>query len=101
MILTQISLTLLTNFEYAKDPLDWEIGKHGIRIFFKIHGMRYSATYLPDVMPEQGWTKEEALDSLVEKAGASGDWKTLNIKLQRYQGQKSKINYLQYKELLS
>ena len=28
-----------------------------------------SAVYLPDVIPEQGWTKAETVDSLVRKSG--------------------------------
>ena len=29
-----VGISLLTNFEKAKDPYDWEIGKHGIEIRF-------------------------------------------------------------------
>ena len=31
-----------------------------------------SAVYLPDVIPEQGWTKAETVDSLVRKSGYTG-----------------------------
>nr|CDI56858.1 related to AMME syndrome candidate gene 1 protein [Melanopsichium pennsylvanicum 4] len=31
-----------------------------------------TATYLPDVIPEQGWTKVEAIDSAIRKAGWDG-----------------------------
>ena len=31
-----------------------QVGKHGIIIDFELAGARYSATYLPDVAPEQG-----------------------------------------------
>ncbi|EEA20784.1 hypothetical protein TMatcc_000774 [Talaromyces marneffei ATCC 18224] len=65
-------LTLLSNFEPCADPLDWELGTHGIRISFIHRNRRYGATYLPDVAVEQGWTKEETIESLMRKAGWSG-----------------------------
>lgn len=52
--------------------MDWEIGKHGIRINFIYRNRRYGATYLPDVPVEQGWTKEETIESLMRKAGWDG-----------------------------
>jgi AmmeMemoRadiSam system protein A len=47
----------------------FHLGEHGIIIE---KGMR-RAVYLPEVAPEQGWTKEETLSSLSEKAGMDGD----------------------------
>lgn len=65
------SITLLADFEVCNDPFDWVVGEHGIRISFrnKPGGRKYSATYLPDVASEQGWTREEALESLMRKSG--------------------------------
>lgn len=35
--------------------MDWEVGVHGIRIeFINENGSRRTATYLPEVAPEQG-----------------------------------------------
>src|ERR1700710_2407907 len=66
-------VTLLTNFSQpTKDPMDWTLGKHGLRISFSHQGRRYGSTYLPDVAKEQGWTKEETLISLMRKAGWNG-----------------------------
>ncbi|SPO31853.1 related to AMME syndrome candidate gene 1 protein [Ustilago trichophora] len=31
-----------------------------------------TATYLPDVIPDQGWTKQQAIDSAIRKAGFNG-----------------------------
>ncbi|KAH1335132.1 hypothetical protein KXV68_000903 [Aspergillus fumigatus] len=66
------SLTLLGSFEPCTNALDWILGVHGIRISFIHRGRRYGATYLPDVAVEQGWTKEETLESLMRKAGWDG-----------------------------
>jgi AMMECR1 domain-containing protein len=48
-------VSILTNFEEANDFMDWEVGVHGIRIeFHNENGSRRTATYLPEVAPEQG-----------------------------------------------
>jgi hypothetical protein len=52
--------------------MDWTLGTHGLRISFVHRGRRYGATYLPDVPVEQGWTKEETVESLMRKAGWDG-----------------------------
>jgi hypothetical protein len=52
--------------------MDWSLGTHGLRISFIYRGRRYGATYLPDVAVEQGWTKEETVESLMRKAGWDG-----------------------------
>ncbi|KAI8094862.1 DUF51 family protein, partial [Gilbertella persicaria] len=68
----ECAVSLLVNFEVAKDYLDWEIGVHGIWIEFYQDGRKETATYLPEVMGEQGWTKEEAIESLLRKGGYRG-----------------------------
>lgn len=94
-------VTLLTDFEEVSDPFDWVVGKHGVRLSFVDKGRRYSSTYLPDVASEQGWTKEEALYSLVRKAGwmgGRGRWRDLDLKVTRYQGKKARASYTDYKK---
>lgn len=96
----EVAVTLLTNFETCADPLDWELGVHGIKISFYHKSKRYSATYLPDVAVEQGWNKEEALESLVRKAGwrKGGGWRDVGeLKVVRYQGRKESVEYEEYK----
>ncbi|KAK7757487.1 hypothetical protein SLS62_000502 [Diatrype stigma] len=97
----QVAITLLTDFEDCDDPMDWELGTHGIRISFTDKGRRYGATYLPDVAPEQGWTKEETLVSLMRKAGWIGKkdkWQQMgDLTVVRYQGKKHKLLYSEYK----
>jgi len=93
-------VSLLTNFEEVEDIYDWEIGKHGIWIDFKDpNGVKRNGTYLPEVAPEQGWTKIECLDSLVRKAGYQGeitDSLRLKIKVTRYQSSKVYATYQEY-----
>lgn len=96
----QVAVTLLTDFEPANDAMDWELGKHGLRISFVYRGRRYGATYLPDVAPEQGWTKEETVVSLMRKAGWEGNkarWREVELRVVRYQGKKEKLGYAEYK----
>ncbi|KAF2400125.1 hypothetical protein EJ06DRAFT_582679 [Trichodelitschia bisporula] len=97
----ECSVTLLTDFEPAADAMDWEIGKHGLRISFTYHGRRFGATYLPDVAKEQGWTKEETLVSLMRKAGWGGrssEWSKVNLQVIRYQGRKASLDYKTWRE---
>jgi len=107
-LLPQLSVhvTLLTNFSSpTRDPYDWTIGTHGIRISFTLHSRRYGATYLPSVAEEQGWTKEEALISLMRKAGWNGSssswektWKDGRGELVRYEGEAVGLEYQEWKE---
>ncbi|KAG9554793.1 hypothetical protein KCU61_g3299, partial [Aureobasidium melanogenum] len=100
----QCCVTLLTNFSNpTRDIMAWEIGKHGIRISFTYQGRKLGATYLPDVAKEQGWTKEEALISLMRKAGWSGrkdDWRKVAaaMELVTYEGKKVDLSYAEFKE---
>jgi AMMECR1 domain-containing protein len=85
-------VTLLTDFERASTPMDWELGKHGLRV---------GATYLPDVPKEQGWDKLETILSLMRKAGWTGrkeDWdKVGDFSVTRYQGSKAAMKYDDFK----
>eukprot|EP00056_Hartaetosiga_gracilis_P020792 m.21308 g.21308 ORF g.21308 m.21308 type:complete len:193 (+) comp8707_c0_seq2:94-672(+) len=94
-------VSLLTDFEDADDYLDWEVGTHGIWIEFPLEsGRTTTATYLPQVMPEQGWTKVEAIDSLLRKGGyrkTIEEEQRQKIKLTRYQSSKIEISYEEWK----
>jgi hypothetical protein len=117
-------VSLLTNFEDAQSYLDWTIGVHGIHISFPHPSLiipsssgtpspysstpnlprltshrSFSATYLPDVMPEQGWHKIEAIDSAIQKAGWNGlitEDLRRSIKLRRYQSKKCCVTWDEY-----
>ena len=117
------SISLLTDFEQAESYLDWTIGIHGIYITFSHPSLipssseapsplsssanlpsvtskqSFSATYLPNVIPEQGWDKTEAVDSAIQKAGWQGritEDLRRSVKLQRYQSRKCEITWDEY-----
>eukprot|EP01132_Coremiostelium_polycephalum_P004758 gene4758-5937_t len=96
------SVSILVEFEDARDVWDWEVGVHGIWIHFEHGGVNRNATYLPEVAADQEWDKEETLVSLIKKAGHHGkiDQSFYNkIKLTRYQSSKLSLSYDEYKEL--
>lgn len=60
-----------------------------------------SATYLPDVAREQGWTKVEAIDSAIRKAGWNGPITPAlrsSLIIERYQSSKFTATYQEWKE---
>jgi uncharacterized protein (TIGR00296 family) len=100
-------VTLLTNFSTGTtDPYAWVIGQHGLRISFTYRGQQLGATYLPDIAPEQGWTQEETLVSLMRKAGWSGGnssswgkvWRDGKGELVTYEGKPAELTYPEWKE---
>ncbi|XP_067944057.1 AMMECR1-like protein [Watersipora subatra] len=99
-----VTVSILLNFEDAGDYLDWEVGKHGIRIeFVNERGQHKTATYLPDVSVQQGWNKLQTIDSLLRKGGHKGHISQQlrsSIKLVRYQSEKVQATYDDYKEYI-
>ena len=49
-----LQVSLLVDFEPARDYLDWVVGVHGIRINFWDGTANRNAVYLPEVAAEQG-----------------------------------------------
>ncbi|KAL6552605.1 hypothetical protein OROHE_007969 [Orobanche hederae] len=97
----ECTVSILTNYETARDYLDWEVGKHGIIIEFTDpdNKTKRNATYLPEVAAHEGWSKIEAIDSLMRKAGYSGAIsKPLRegIQLTRYQSTLFTMHYSDY-----
>ncbi|TFK29262.1 alport syndrome [Coprinopsis marcescibilis] len=118
----ECSISLLTDFEYVNSYLDWTIGVHGIYITFPHPSLlapsseapsplssgsipritskqTFSATYLPEVIPDQGWDKIQAIDSAIHKAGWRGaisEDLRRSIKLRRYQSQKCTVTWDEY-----
>lgn len=55
-----------------------------------------NATYLPDVALEQGWTKREAVESAIRKAGWNGEISgelLKSVRVTRYQSRKGELGY--------
>ncbi|XP_034244498.1 AMMECR1-like protein [Thrips palmi] len=96
----RVAVSILRHFEDAQDYLDWEVGVHGIRIeFHNEKGGKRSATYLPEVAPEQGWDRIQTIDSLLRKGGFKGavtPETRRGIKLVRYQSEKVSVSYPEY-----
>jgi uncharacterized protein (TIGR00296 family) len=94
-----VGVSLLVNYEPAARPDDWVVGVHGIIIEFVVDARRYSATYLPEVAPEQGWDQSQALESFVKKAGwarplPAAGW--ASMKVTRYQSSKAHMTYREW-----
>lgn len=100
-----VSVSLLTNFTPIEDPLDWEIGRHGIEIEFKVGARGYSGTFLPEVSSEQGWDQATTLYNLFKKAGyspraqspvAAVEELRTTLRVVTYQSSKSSLSYANY-----
>ncbi|KDQ14620.1 hypothetical protein BOTBODRAFT_77617, partial [Botryobasidium botryosum FD-172 SS1] len=62
-------------------------------------GRTYNATYLPEIAPAQGWSKVEAVDSAIRKAGWEGrigEELRRAVKLRRYQSRKIAVGWDEY-----
>lgn len=83
-------------------PTTSQIGIHGIQIEFSIGGRTKTATYLPEVAAEQGWTKIQAIDSLLRKGGYHDkitEHLRRTLKVTRYQSEKVTLTYNEYLQL--
>ncbi|ETW84457.1 hypothetical protein HETIRDRAFT_439194 [Heterobasidion irregulare TC 32-1] len=126
----ECGVSLLTDFEDASSYLDWTVGVHGIRIAFSHPSTlpssdapsplsssasllssaahtsarpspSFSATYLPEVAPEQGWDKIDAIDSAIQKAGWRGpvtEDLRRRLHVRRYQSRKCTVGWDEYVE---
>lgn len=98
-------VSLLARFERASGWDDWEVGVHGIIISFvdPITRAKRSATFLPDVAPEQGWDHQQCIDALIRKAGYSGQVTSQlrqALTLERYQSTLASVTYEEYAEAI-
>ncbi|KAG5003895.1 hypothetical protein JHK82_027904 [Glycine max] len=120
--LLECTVSLLTDYETANHYLDWEEDDKGrFAVIFSLRRwfgstlsagdldsvvesvemiVRWcSATYLPEVAANEGWTKTEAVDSLIRKAGYNGpitDELRMQIQLTRYQSTLFTMHYSEY-----
>lgn len=97
----KVGVSVLSMFERAAHAYDWTIGVHGIILEFG--NGRFSATYLPEVCKDHGWSKEHCIQSLAEKAGYRGRFEGQMFDeaiLTRYQSTKAELVYEQYLQML-
>lgn len=92
----RVAVSVLSGFEHAAGLYDWDVGVHGIVLDVQ-HG-RYSATYLPEVCAEQGWSKTQCLQHLKEKAGWNGTLADASVR--RYTSHKAELTYQEYVQLV-
>lgn len=66
------TVSLIFDFQVADHCFDWEIGIHGLRLDFRDNkNQKRSATFLPEVMVQFGWTKKQTIDRLIQKSGCT------------------------------
>ncbi len=108
----------MTNFEKC-GKWDWEIGTHGLWIEWYQHSgsgsssgrsgggsgnsghrQRKTATYLPEIAHEQGWSKRQTLASLLKKGGYHGRLEDIedDLAVTRYQSSKVVAEYQEWIE---
>ncbi|MFH4976932.1 hypothetical protein AB6A40_003641 [Gnathostoma spinigerum] len=93
------AVSILINFEKARDYRDWIVGVHGIRIEFQDSHHYRDAVYLPEVASEQGWTHAETLDNLMRKGGFKGhisEEMRMKVTVVRFQSDKVHMSYQEY-----
>lgn len=96
----KVGVSILSKFEKADNAYDWTIGVHGIILEFG--NGRYSATYLPEIARDLGWSRQTCLQSLAEKAGFRGKFEgavAQNASVTRYQSTKAEMTYDEYLQL--
>lgn len=92
-------MSLLTGFEDCDDWQDWKVGVHGIYVYVPSSSGTLTATFLPDVMPEQGWDHQQAIDHAIRKAGFYGRVTAElrnKCKVERYRSERITRSYEQY-----
>lgn len=102
------TVSILYDFEEAKHCYDWTIGVHGIRIEFEDDEGEKTATFLPHVAVQFGWSKRYTLLRLIQKAGCTLNIEfnvngvptnISNLKVVRFCSSEYSLNYNQYQEL--
>jgi uncharacterized protein (TIGR00296 family) len=94
-------VSILHSFENCHTPHSWTVGLHGIIVEFEMHSRSFRATFLPNVMPEQGWSVDEALSQAVRKTGFRGNFAEIIsvIRVTRYQSSKASLTYSEFQRL--
>ena len=88
----ELSISLLGDDIKMDSEKDWEIGVHGIKFNYN----QYISIYLPEVAVEQNWTKQETIESLIEKSGFFGEYNKEKMNLLKYETAKHKLKYAEF-----
>jgi AmmeMemoRadiSam system protein A len=79
----EVEISVLTPFVRVTGPERFVVGRDGVVLDKSGH----RAVYLPQVAPEQGWTRAETLAHLCEKAGLAADCWQEGATLSTFQAQ--------------
>eukprot|EP01059_Diplonema_ambulator_P013860 TRINITY_DN24556_c3_g1_i2.p1 TRINITY_DN24556_c3_g1~~TRINITY_DN24556_c3_g1_i2.p1 ORF type:complete len:209 (+),score=29.61 TRINITY_DN24556_c3_g1_i2:51-677(+) len=94
------SVTVLSEMQPIPKWDAWTPGKHGVYISLNKDRRNYSATFLPSVIIDQGWSKHQTFEHLLAKSGYRGA-PTRDIfelcEVHTYEGSKEKITYGDYR----
>ena len=66
-----VSLSLLVKFSKPlDDPLDWEVGTHGVKLEFDDEegNLKWESTFLPEFAFQKGWEQKCTIERLLENA---------------------------------
>ena len=88
----ELSISLLGDDIKMDSEKDWEIGVHGIKFNYN----QYISIYLPEVAVEQNWTKQETIESLIQKSGFFGEYNKEKMNLLKYETAKHKLKYAEF-----
>ena len=96
-------ITLMHSFKKKKNVFDWEVGTHGVELIFTWQGEQYCATYLPQIIKQNGWTKERTIDELIVKSGCKESYETVKdvLEIETYEGHIKRISFEEYKKVRS
>jgi len=102
------SVSLLFDFETSADCYDWILGEHGIRIdFVDQNNKERTATFLPQVPVQCGWTKKHTIKRLIQKSGCTDKIefdangmppKHLKLKTVRYRSSLANATHQEYQQ---
>lgn len=97
------SVSFLVNFQKKEHYTDWTLGQDGLWISFPkpFSDKNGTATFLPEVAVEQGWTKLKTIDNLLYKGGCKPELVSeklrRSIQLTTYQSSKVTCTFSEYK----
>ncbi len=78
----EVEISILSPPRPVGGPSEIVVGRHGV----VLTADGRSAVFLPQVAPEQGWTRDQMLDNLCEKAGLRADrWRRGGVRFETFE----------------